>query len=112
VLAALTGVELGLGAHLRTTKRAVPLVIVEPLDGLIPAQSYPRPAGNIGDSTYLSLCHIESARLIPMARLARDEERHWLQNLIFQLDDRVFFQHDMPAPCAISRRASAAPWPR
>ena len=31
-----------------------------------------------------------------MARLARDEERHWLQDLIFQLDDRVFFQHDMP----------------
>ena len=25
------------------------------------------------------------ARSIPMARLARDEERHWLQDLIFQL---------------------------
>jgi hypothetical protein len=28
---------------------------------------YPRPAGNIGDSTYLSLRHIESARLMPIA---------------------------------------------
>src|ERR1700676_5482895 len=33
----------------------------------MPAQSYPRPAGNIGDSTYLSLRHIESARLMPIA---------------------------------------------
>src|ERR1700732_769024 len=32
-----------------------------------PAASYPRPAGNFGDSTYLSLRHIESARLMPIA---------------------------------------------
>src|SRR5882757_200401 len=31
------------------------------------AHSYPRPAGNMGDSTYLSLRHIDSARLMPIA---------------------------------------------
>src|SRR6267154_237846 len=38
-----------------------------PTASTTPAQSYPRPAGNIGDSTYLSLRHIESARLMPIA---------------------------------------------
>src|SRR5882762_4857728 len=38
-----------------------------PTASTIPAASYPRPAGNIGDSTYLSLRHIESARLMPIA---------------------------------------------
>src|SRR5258708_1272455 len=33
----------------------------------MPAHSYPRPAGNIGDSTYWSLRHIDSGRLIPIA---------------------------------------------
>src|SRR3984893_1724527 len=37
-----------------------------PTASTTPAQSYPRPAGNIGDSTYLSLRHIDSARLMPM----------------------------------------------
>src|SRR6266436_4413087 len=38
-----------------------------PTASTTPAQSYPRPAGNIGDSTYLSLRHIDSARLMPIA---------------------------------------------
>src|ERR1700731_3887183 len=38
-----------------------------PTASTIPAASYPRPAGNIGDSTYLSLRHIDSARLMPIA---------------------------------------------
>src|ERR1700726_4937848 len=38
-----------------------------PTASTTPAHSYPRPAGNIGDSTYLSLRHIESARLMPIA---------------------------------------------
>src|SRR3984957_13602558 len=38
-----------------------------PTPSITPAASYPRPAGNIGDSTYLSLRHIESARLMPIA---------------------------------------------
>src|ERR1700760_4269971 len=38
-----------------------------PTASTTPAASYPRPAGNIGDSTYLSLRHIESARLMPIA---------------------------------------------
>src|SRR5882762_7925314 len=38
-----------------------------PTASTMPAASYPRPAGNIGDSTYLSLRHIESARLMPIA---------------------------------------------
>src|ERR1700736_4597883 len=46
-----------------TAKSVTPL----PTASTMPAQSYPRPAGNIGDSTYLSLRHIESARLMPIA---------------------------------------------
>src|SRR5580704_17598120 len=38
-----------------------------PTASTTPAQSYPRPAGKIGDSTYLSFRHIESARLMPIA---------------------------------------------
>src|SRR6266481_6391590 len=38
-----------------------------PTASTTPAQSDPRPAGNIGDSTYLSLRHIDSARLMPIA---------------------------------------------
>src|ERR1700688_847167 len=38
-----------------------------PTASTTPADSYPRPAGNIGDSTYLSLRHIDSARLMPIA---------------------------------------------
>src|ERR1700730_14107456 len=38
-----------------------------PTASITPADSYPRPAGNIGDSTYLSLRHIDSARLMPIA---------------------------------------------
>src|ERR1700722_9528078 len=38
-----------------------------PTASTTPAYSYPRPAGNIGDSTYLSLRHIDSARLMPIA---------------------------------------------
>src|SRR5260221_2269778 len=42
-------------------------VTSSPTASTTPAQSYPRPAGNIGDSTYLSLRHIDSARLMPIA---------------------------------------------
>src|SRR6266850_6695869 len=38
-----------------------------PTSSTTPAHSYPKPAGNIGDSTYLSLRHIDSARLMPIA---------------------------------------------
>src|SRR6267154_4107758 len=38
-----------------------------PTASTTPAHSYPRPAGNIGDSTYLSLRHMDSARLMPIA---------------------------------------------
>src|ERR1700693_6306712 len=42
-------------------------VTSSPPASIIPADSYPRPAGNIGDSTYLSVRHIGSARLMPIA---------------------------------------------
>jgi hypothetical protein len=35
VLAALARIEFGLGAHLRTAERAVPLVVIEPFDLLV-----------------------------------------------------------------------------
>src|SRR5258707_15013671 len=38
-----------------------------PTASTTPAASYPRPAGNITGSTYLSLSHIDSARLMPIA---------------------------------------------
>src|SRR6202163_3313419 len=38
-----------------------------PTASTIPAASYPRPAGNFTGSVYLSLRHIESARLMPIA---------------------------------------------
>src|ERR1700692_624069 len=50
-----------------TTSPATKPVTSLPTASTMPAQSYPRPAGNIGDSTYLSLRHIESARLMPIA---------------------------------------------
>src|SRR5260221_13734319 len=50
-----------------TVSRTAKSVTSLPTASTTPAQSYPRPAGNIGDSTYLSLRHIDSARLIPIA---------------------------------------------
>ncbi len=55
VLAALTRVELCLGAHLRTPERAVPLVIVEPLDGLI---SLADALGVIGPYSFGDIVHV------------------------------------------------------
>ena len=45
VLAALARVEFGLGAHLRAAERPVPLVIIEPFDGLV---SLAKPLGVVG----------------------------------------------------------------
>src|ERR1700677_3481306 len=50
-----------------TTSPTMKSVTSLPTASTTPAASYPRPAGNIGDSTYLSLRHIESARLMPIA---------------------------------------------
>ena len=55
VLAALTRVEFCLGAHLRTPERAVPLVIVEPLDGLI---SLADALGVIGPYSFGDIVHV------------------------------------------------------
>src|SRR6266850_1864417 len=50
-----------------TVSPAAKSVTSLPTASTTPAHSYPRPAGNTGDSTYLSLRHIDSARLMPIA---------------------------------------------
>src|SRR3977135_1919361 len=50
-----------------TVSPAAKSVTSLPTASTTPAHSYPRPAGNTGDSTYLSLRHIDSARLMTIA---------------------------------------------